>query len=78
MTDFYSLAKISHAVRSSSCCFLALPVLQIIEIENGWLLEVAPHYYKTKELEDSTTKKMPKKVGVAGEDTRVKTYSQPL
>jgi len=24
----------------------------IIEIENAWLLEVAPHYYKAKELED--------------------------
>lgn len=36
---------------------------QVIEIESKWLLEVAPHYYKQKELEDSTNKKMPKIVG---------------
>lgn len=39
---------------------------QVIEIESKWLLEVAPHYYKAKELEDSTNKKMPKVVGRAG------------
>jgi len=37
--------------------------LQVIEIENGWLLEVAPHYYKAKELEDGAGKKMPKNTG---------------
>ncbi|XP_030376802.1 pre-mRNA-splicing factor ATP-dependent RNA helicase DHX16 [Scaptodrosophila lebanonensis] len=36
---------------------------QVIEIESKWLLEVAPHYYKAKELEDSTNKKMPKIAG---------------
>ncbi|XP_028656562.1 pre-mRNA-splicing factor ATP-dependent RNA helicase DHX16 [Erpetoichthys calabaricus] len=36
---------------------------QVIEIESSWLLEVAPHYYKAKELEDSSTKKMPKNMG---------------
>ncbi|XP_041368249.1 pre-mRNA-splicing factor ATP-dependent RNA helicase DHX16-like [Gigantopelta aegis] len=36
---------------------------QVIEIENSWLLEVAPHYYKAKELEDGSGKKMPKTVG---------------
>ncbi|XP_050515877.1 pre-mRNA-splicing factor ATP-dependent RNA helicase DHX16 [Diabrotica virgifera virgifera] len=36
---------------------------QVIEIESKWLLEVAPHYYKQKELEDPTNKKMPKTVG---------------
>ena len=36
-----------------------------IDIENKWLLEVAPHYYKAKELEDSTVKKMPKGKGKA-------------
>ncbi|KAH1024155.1 pre-mRNA-splicing factor ATP-dependent RNA helicase DHX16 [Dendroctonus ponderosae] len=36
---------------------------QVIEIESKWLLEVAPHYYKPKELEDSTNKKLPKTVG---------------
>ena len=33
--------------------------LQVIEIENAWLLEVAPHYYKAKELEDASSRKMP-------------------
>lgn len=36
---------------------------QVIEIESQWLLEVAPHYYQTKEIEDSSKKKMPKTVG---------------
>ena len=40
----------------------------VVEIENKWLLEVAPHYYKAKELEDSTVKKMPKQMGKAKED----------
>jgi pre-mRNA-splicing factor ATP-dependent RNA helicase DHX16 len=35
----------------------------VVEIRNEWLLEVAPHYYKAKELEDSSSKKMPKKQG---------------
>uniref|UniRef100_A0A4Y0BKS2 RNA helicase n=1 Tax=Anopheles funestus TaxID=62324 RepID=A0A4Y0BKS2_ANOFN len=35
----------------------------VIDIESKWLLEVAPHYYKPKELEDSTNKKMPKTIG---------------
>ena len=39
-----------------------------IEIKNEWLLEVAPHYYKAKELEDSTNKKMPKNKGRAKEE----------
>ncbi|XP_011190725.1 pre-mRNA-splicing factor ATP-dependent RNA helicase DHX16 [Zeugodacus cucurbitae] len=38
---------------------------QVIEIDSKWLLEVAPHYYKAKELEDSTNKKMPKVTGRA-------------
>nr|XP_023658428.1 pre-mRNA-splicing factor ATP-dependent RNA helicase DHX16 isoform X1 [Paramormyrops kingsleyae] len=41
---------------------------QVIEIDSGWLLEVAPHYYKTKELEDSSSKKMPRKLGKAREE----------
>lgn len=41
---------------------------QVIEIESKWLLEVAPHYYKPKEIEDSTNKKMPKVVGRSGPD----------
>ncbi|XP_004521425.1 putative pre-mRNA-splicing factor ATP-dependent RNA helicase DHX16 [Ceratitis capitata] len=38
---------------------------QVVEIDSKWLLEVAPHYYKAKELEDSTNKKMPKVTGRA-------------
>uniref|UniRef100_A0A8B9HG06 RNA helicase n=1 Tax=Astyanax mexicanus TaxID=7994 RepID=A0A8B9HG06_ASTMX len=41
---------------------------QVIEIDSAWLLEVAPHYYKSKELEDSTNKKMPRKQGKAREE----------
>ncbi|RWS27129.1 pre-mRNA-splicing factor ATP-dependent RNA helicase DHX16-like protein [Leptotrombidium deliense] len=44
---------------------------QIIEIDPSWLIEVAPHYYKDKEIEDTSSKKMPKQVGKAsGELTR--------
>ncbi|XP_071802163.1 pre-mRNA-splicing factor ATP-dependent RNA helicase DHX16-like [Asterias amurensis] len=43
---------------------------QVIEIENAWLLEVAPHYYKAKELEDASSRKMPKNTGKSKEETR--------
>lgn len=42
--------------------------MQIIEIDNKWLLEVAPHFYKEKEIEDTTGKKMPRSVGSTRED----------
>ncbi|RLN81331.1 hypothetical protein BBJ28_00022013 [Nothophytophthora sp. Chile5] len=38
----------------------------VIPIKSEWLMELAPHYYKTKEVEDARTKKMPKAVGRAG------------
>ncbi|KAJ3039676.1 hypothetical protein HDV00_012020 [Rhizophlyctis rosea] len=38
---------------------------QAIEITSDWLLEVAPHYYKAKELEDDSNKKLPKRAGKA-------------
>lgn len=41
---------------------------QVIEIENTWLLEVAPHYYKPKDIEDSKNKKMPKQPGMSSKD----------
>uniref|UniRef100_A0A8C5QM52 RNA helicase n=1 Tax=Leptobrachium leishanense TaxID=445787 RepID=A0A8C5QM52_9ANUR len=41
---------------------------QIIEIDSTWLLEVAPHYYKSRELEDATSKKMPRKAGKSREE----------
>ena len=40
----------------------------VIEAKNEWLLEVAPHYFKAKELEDSSNKKMPKGRGKAKEE----------
>jgi pre-mRNA-splicing factor ATP-dependent RNA helicase DHX16 len=42
---------------------------QVSEIESKWLLEVAPHYYKAKEIEDATVKKMPKGTGRAAAAT---------
>lgn len=41
---------------------------QVIEIDNSWLLEVAPHYYKQKELEDTSKRKMPKGAGKSREE----------
>lgn len=42
--------------------------LKVIEIDNSWLLEVAPHYYKQKELEDTSKRKMPKGAGKSREE----------
>jgi pre-mRNA-splicing factor ATP-dependent RNA helicase DHX16 len=39
---------------------------QVIEIENSWLLEVAPHYYSAKEIQNSNDMKMPKGQGSTG------------
>eukprot|EP00842_Homolaphlyctis_polyrhiza_P002179 jgi/Hompol1/2962/HPOL_003083-RA len=38
-------------------------VRQVIEIQPEWLMEVAPHYYKSNELQDDSLKKLPKGVG---------------
>ncbi|KAF1743190.1 hypothetical protein MXB_2408, partial [Myxobolus squamalis] len=38
---------------------------KVSEIESEWLLEVAPHYYKEKDLEDTRNKKIPKGKGLA-------------
>ncbi|KAI8591110.1 pre-mRNA splicing factor [Geranomyces variabilis] len=43
---------------------------QVIEIQSEWLLEVASHYYKSKDLEDDTSRKMPKNRGKAQESGR--------
>jgi pre-mRNA-splicing factor ATP-dependent RNA helicase DHX16 len=32
----------------------------VSEIKPEWLLEIAPHYYSKKEIENATLKKMPK------------------
>ncbi|GJJ74976.1 pre-mRNA-splicing factor ATP-dependent RNA helicase DHX16 [Entomortierella parvispora] len=37
----------------------------VMEIESEWLMEVAPHYYKSKDLDDDSKKKMPKGQGMA-------------
>ena len=41
---------------------------QCIEIENTWLIEVAPHMYNEKILEDNVNKKMPKTIGKSSAD----------
>lgn len=38
----------------------------VMACESKWLLELAPHYFKSSELEDLEKKKMPKAVGSAG------------
>ncbi|CAI5464562.1 unnamed protein product [Closterium sp. Yama58-4] len=40
---------------------------QVVEIKPEWLVEIAPHYYKLKDVEDSGTHKMPKVVGKAAD-----------
>uniref|UniRef100_M4B262 RNA helicase n=1 Tax=Hyaloperonospora arabidopsidis (strain Emoy2) TaxID=559515 RepID=M4B262_HYAAE len=37
----------------------------VVPIKSEWLMELAPHYYKVKEVEDARSKKMPKAVGRA-------------
>ena len=44
---------------------------QIVEIENHWLVEVAPHYYKARDIQDTGSVKMPKKVGALSEGSRL-------
>jgi pre-mRNA-splicing factor ATP-dependent RNA helicase DHX16 len=75
-------------IHPNSCLFESLPrwviyhelvfttkeyMRQIIEIENTWLLEVAPHYYNAKQLEDTSNQKMPKNVGKSSEQMK-RTY----
>ncbi|RNA26374.1 pre-mRNA-splicing factor ATP-dependent RNA helicase DHX16 [Brachionus plicatilis] len=65
-------------IHPNSCLFESLPrwvvyyelvftskeyMRQIIEIENDWLVEVAPHYYNAKNLQDNSNQKMPKNTG---------------
>ncbi|KAK4343910.1 hypothetical protein RND71_037004 [Anisodus tanguticus] len=38
---------------------------QITELKPEWLVEVAPHYYQLKDVEDSSSKKMPRGIGLA-------------
>eukprot|EP00804_Cyclotella_cryptica_P029443 CCRYP_011272-RB/>CCRYP_011272-RB protein AED:0.27 eAED:0.27 QI:368/1/1/1/1/1/11/21/1195 len=36
---------------------------QVAPIEPQWLIEIAPHFYQESDVEDSKTKKMPKRIG---------------
>eukprot|EP00245_Coleochaete_scutata_P008224 TRINITY_DN2465_c0_g2_i1.p1 TRINITY_DN2465_c0_g2~~TRINITY_DN2465_c0_g2_i1.p1 ORF type:complete len:259 (+),score=50.67 TRINITY_DN2465_c0_g2_i1:97-777(+) len=39
----------------------------VVEIKPEWLVEIAPHYYKMKDVEDLTAHKMPKGKGLAAQ-----------
>ena len=41
----------------------------VTPIKGEWLIEIAPHYYQSSDIEDSTTKKMPKNTGTANTRT---------
>lgn len=43
---------------------------QVFDIEGHWLFEVAPHFFKEKDIEDNTNRKMPKAIGKAGARVR--------
>ncbi|KAL8139986.1 hypothetical protein V2J09_006007 [Rumex salicifolius] len=38
---------------------------QVTELKPEWLVEIAPHYYQQKDVEDAATKKMPRGTGLA-------------
>ncbi|TMW96283.1 hypothetical protein EJD97_007631 [Solanum chilense] len=38
---------------------------QVTELKPDWLVEIAPHYYQLKDVEDSSSKKMPRGTGRA-------------
>ncbi|XP_018026328.1 pre-mRNA-splicing factor ATP-dependent RNA helicase DHX16-like [Hyalella azteca] len=48
----------------------------VTTVEGKWLMEVAPHYYKDSEVNDSNTKKMPKNKGKAMAEL-TKDYGEP-
>ena len=39
----------------------------VAPIKGEWLLEIAPHFYKASDIEDKSTKKLPKGMGKASE-----------
>lgn len=70
-------------IHPNSCLFESLPrwviyhelvfttkeyMRQVIEIDSSWLIEVAPHYYNEKNLEDNSKQKMPKNTGKASSE----------
>lgn len=40
----------------------------VSEIKPGWLVDIAPHYYSKKELDDPSARKLPKGAGRASVD----------
>ena len=40
----------------------------VTEIKPDWLVEIAPHYYSKRELDDVASKKLPKGAGRSGPD----------
>jgi len=42
---------------------------QVTQIEPEWLIEIAPHFFKLKEIEDDTKKKLPRTKGLAPSST---------
>ncbi|XP_020873248.1 pre-mRNA-splicing factor ATP-dependent RNA helicase DEAH1-like isoform X2 [Arabidopsis lyrata subsp. lyrata] len=38
---------------------------QVTELNPNWLVEIAPHYYQLKDVEDGASKKLPKSIGRA-------------
>ncbi|KAL2319809.1 hypothetical protein Fmac_028778 [Flemingia macrophylla] len=41
---------------------------QVTELKPEWLVEIAPHYYQLKDVEDSSSKKLPRGAGRTQED----------
>lgn len=41
---------------------------QVTELKPEWLVEIAPHYYQSKDVEDASSKKMPRGEGRANKD----------
>jgi pre-mRNA-splicing factor ATP-dependent RNA helicase DHX16 len=50
---------IYHQIVSTSREFMR----EVIIIESAWISEVAPHFYKSQDLETMAKKKLPKTVG---------------
>jgi pre-mRNA-splicing factor ATP-dependent RNA helicase DHX16 len=38
---------------------------QVKELKPDWLVEIAPHYYQMKDVEDPGSRKMPRGLGLA-------------
>jgi pre-mRNA-splicing factor ATP-dependent RNA helicase DHX16 len=38
---------------------------QVTELKPDWLVEIAPHYYQMKDVEDPGSRKMPRGLGLA-------------